>query len=143
MCQLISELHTFSLAPTPRSPHNIRDLLSPHNITPHTFCPHPHFLLIMVHTRHSTLAQPSMSATRSVNLSIFFALNSNNQSYSYVVRCGGVRTVLILSLISFFHNQCVLISAYLCFLSDVRKCLDSKDKHCAKSHHHAHHTQRY
>ena len=46
------------------------DLLSCHNIAPCTVHPHPHFPLIMVHTRRSTLAQPSMAATHSANVSI-------------------------------------------------------------------------
>ena len=46
---------------------------------------------LMVYTRRSTLFQPRMVATRSANVSILFALESNDTTYSYVVRRDGVR----------------------------------------------------
>ncbi len=44
--------------------------------------------LIIVHTQCSTLTQPSTAATCSNDVSVFFALTSNNQSYPYFVHRG-------------------------------------------------------
>ena len=47
----------------------------------------------MVYTQRSTLSQPRTVATRSANVSILFALESNDTTYSYVVRHDGVRNL--------------------------------------------------
>ena len=79
--------------------------LSPHN---NSWC------LIMVHTRRSPLSQPSTVATRSRNVSMLFALVSNEDSYSYEV-CHALMHILscspaLLSIIFLITNYYALLS---------------------------------
>ncbi len=83
----------------------------------------------MVHTRRSTIAQPCMAATHSANVSIFFALNSNNQSYSYVVCCGWVHMVMILSLCNIFVFCQMYAHAWIPKMSIVPKAITTHTTH--------------
>ncbi len=70
--------------------------------------------LIMVHTRRSPLSQPSTVPTRSRNVSILFALVSNEDSYSYEV-CHALMCILscspaLLSIIFLITNYYALLS---------------------------------
>ena len=62
--------------------------------------------VIIVNTQQFTLSQPSMAAMCTYNVSILFALNSNDHSYSYAVSHAEVSFIIC---ISFFHASYMLL----------------------------------